>query len=123
MHPVEFDFEKLDVYQKAVNFAEGLYAVTGKFPSHELFGVVSQLRRAALSISLNIAEGAGRYHSTERRQFYRVARSSVNECVALLEISRRQRYLSEERFSQYYQDCHELARMISGLIKSLPTPD
>lgn len=118
-----FDFEKLEVYQKAVDFAEKLYTVTSKFPRYEQFGVVSQLRRAALSISLNIAEGVGRYHDNERRQFYRMARASIRECIPLLEISRRQRYLAEEESSKYYQDCHGLARMISGLINSLKTPD
>lgn len=123
MSKEKFDFEKLGVYQRALNFADALYIATRKFPSYEQFGVVSQLRRAALSVSLNIAEGAGRHHNNERRQFYRVARSSVHECIPLLEISKRQKYFSEEESLRYYLECHELARMISGLIKSLPTPD
>ena len=119
----QFDFEKLEVYQRAVSFADSLYMATHNFPNHEQFGVVSQLRRAALSISLNIAEGAGRHHNNERRQFYRMAKSSVHECVPLLEISKRQKYLPEEESTEYYRECQELARMISGLIKSLPTSD
>lgn len=123
MNEKRFDFEKLEVYQRAVNFADTVYVATRKFPKYEQFGVVSQLRRAALSTPLNIAEGAGRYHNNERRQFYRMARSSVHECIPLLEISKRQKYLPAEESLQYYLECHELARMISGLIKSLKTTD
>lgn len=123
MSASKFDFEKLEVYQKAVDFADSLCVATRKFPRYEQFGAVSQLRRAALSIPLNIAEGAGRYHNNERRQFYRMARSSVHERIPLLEISKRQKYLPAEESLQYYLECHELARMISGLIKSLKTDD
>lgn len=118
-----FDFEKLDVYQKAVNFADDIYNTTSNFPKVELFGTVSQLRRAALSVSLNIAEGTGRYHAKERRLFYRNAKASVHECVPILNISLRQKYITEFEQKQLYTKCVELARMISGLINSLPTPD
>ncbi len=120
---MKFDFEKLDVYQKAINFANMIYEITMKFPKSEQFGIVSQLRRAALSISLNIAEGTGRYYSKERKQFYRIAKSSINECIPLLDISCRQRYIDTSLYSECYQKCIELAKMISGLINSLPTKD
>lgn len=117
---MQFDFERLDVYQKAVSFADDVYTLTLGFPKTELFGTVSQLRRAALSISLNIAEGAGRSHIKERRQFYRNARASIQECVPILDISLRQNYISECEQRQLYGKCIELAKMISGLIGSLP---
>lgn len=64
-----FDFEKLDGYNRAVEFANWVYKITKNFPGYEQFGIVSQLQRAAVSISLNIAEGVGRYNYNERRRF------------------------------------------------------
>ena len=118
-----FDFEKLEVYQRAVDFANIVYKLTKNFPKNEQFGIVSQLRRASLSISLNIAEGTGRYNNPERRQFYRMGRASIYECVPLLELSFRQDYIDLKRHEELKQECVELAKMISGLINSLPTLD
>ncbi len=118
-----FDFEKLEVYQRAVDFANIVYEVTKNFPKNEQFGIVSQLRRASLSISLNIAEGTGRYNNPERRQFYRMARASIHECVPLLELSFRQDYIDLKQHEKLKQECVELSKMVSGLINSLPIPD
>lgn len=93
----DFDFEKLEAYQRALDFANELYESTKKFPQAEQFGIVNQLRRASLSVSLNIAEGVDRYSSRERKGFYRMARSSINECLPLIEVSARQNYLDLER--------------------------
>ncbi len=116
-----FDFEKLEVYQRTVDFANIVYEVTKNFPKNEQFGIVSQLRRASLSISLNIAEGTGRYNNPERRQFYRMARASIYECVPLLELSFRQGYIDLKQHEKLKQECVELSKMVSGLINSLPT--
>ncbi len=118
-----FDFEKLEVYQRAVDFANVVYKLTKNFPKNEQFGIVSQLRRASLSISLNIAEGTGRYNNPERRQFYRMGRASIHECVPLLELSFRQDYIDLKRHEELKQECVGLAKMVSGLINSLPTSD
>ncbi|MDI6822672.1 MAG: four helix bundle protein [Actinomycetota bacterium] len=69
-----------------LKFVDLIYKLTNKFPKTEQFGLVNQLRRAALSIASNIAEGAGRYHNNEKRQFYRMSRSSVHECPLNLHI-------------------------------------
>ena len=72
-----FRFEKLDVWQKAVNFANDVYEVTRTFPSEERFGLTSQIRRASVSISSNIAEGSGRSSNKDFARFVEIAYSSV----------------------------------------------
>lgn len=94
-----FNFEKLDVYQRALEFTDEVYRITRKFPKEEQFGLTSQLRRAAVSIVANIAEGSGRYHKRDYAQFVRMSRGSVYECVALLQISMRQNYLVREEYN------------------------
>ena len=113
-----FDFEKLEVYKKAIDFANDIYNLTKKFPKDEQFGITSQLRRAAISISLNIAEGSGR-SKKEFRHFVIMARTSVQECIPLLEISYLQNYITEEERLKYYSRCEELSKMLCGLINRL----
>lgn len=83
-----FLFEKLDVYKKAVDFADEICELTKDFPRGNYY-LSDQLNRAALSISANIAEGNGRYHKADRVNFFRIARGSAFECIPLLEICRR----------------------------------
>ena len=113
-----FDFEKLEVYKKAVNFANEIYNLTKSFPKDEQFGIVSQLRRAAVSISLNIAEGSGR-SKKEFKYYITMSRTSVQECIPLLEISFSQNYINKEEKCKYYSRCEELSKMLCGLINSL----
>ena len=82
-----FQFEKLLVYQKAVDFADRVCATTEQFQRAYGFRV-DQLNRAALSISANIAEGNGRFTKADRKNFFIIARGSVQECVPLLELAR-----------------------------------
>ena len=116
---IKFNFEKLDVYQKAIDFANDIYKITKQFPKTELFGLINQLRRASLSISLNIAEGSGRYHKKEKKQYYRMARGSVYECIPALTLSLRQELINENEYNRFYNDCYDISRMISGLITSV----
>src|SRR5262249_54441318 len=89
-----FAFEKLDVYQKSVTFADRVCQETGTFSRG--YGFLSdQLNRAALSIATNIAEGNGRFTKPDRRNFFGIARGSVQECVPLLELGRRRGLLSD----------------------------
>jgi four helix bundle protein len=83
-----FMFEKLEVYQKAVDFADEVAAMTEGFPRGYGF-LVDQLNRAALSIATNLAEGNGRFTKPDRRNFFTIARGSAQECVPLMEIARR----------------------------------
>jgi len=114
-----FDFEKLEVYKKAVDFAQEVYEVSKDFPSHEIYGLASQLKRAAVSIPSNIAEGNGRYNKKDFAQFLRIARGSVYECIPLLEISHKQCYIKNEAYKNLVTNCNELAKMLNGLITSL----
>ena len=82
--------------------------------SHHL---ADQLRRASLSIPLNIAEGNGRWHAKERKNFFWIARGSVFECVPLLELCRREKLLAEEDHANLKAELEALARMLSALIR------
>lgn len=113
-----FMFEKLEVYQKALDFADQIASATEKFPRGYYF-LVDQLNRAALSIAINLAEGNGRFTKADRKHFFIIARGSVQECVPLLEIAQR-RGLIEERAALAYRERFEIiARMMSGLINGL----
>ena len=111
-------FEKLEVYQKAVNLADSTFQLTEQFPRGYYF-LIDQLNRAALSISTNIAEGNGRFTKADRRNFFTIARGSAQECVPLLEICLRRGLIKKEMHSQFYVELEILAKMISGLIKGL----
>ena len=90
-----FNFEKLDVYNKAVDFVNDIYLLTKTFPKDEMFGLTSQLRRAEVSIPLNISEGSARSKKDFSR-FIDMARGSIFECVTILQISLKQCYLGQK---------------------------
>ena len=113
-----FNFERLDVYQKAVDFANDVYIVTKEFPKEEIFGLTSQLRRAAVSISLNISEGSSRSKKDFSR-FIDLARGSVFECVTILQISLKQGYLKQVKFVELENELINLSKMLSGLKRSM----
>jgi four helix bundle protein len=113
-----FMFERLEVYQKAVDFAEAVGILTEGFPRGKGY-LHNQVNRAALSISTNIAEGNGRSTAADRRGFFIIARGSAQECVPLLEISRRGQLIGAERHSELKRDLETIAKMISGLINGL----
>ena len=110
-----FNFEKLEVWQKAIDFADLVYRVTKAFPSDERFGLINQMRRAAISISSNIAEGSSRNSKSDYARFVEIATGSVFEVVSQSFIARRQGFLSEEDFSLIYASATEQGRMLSGL--------
>jgi four helix bundle protein len=114
-----FGFEKLELYKKAVDFATNIYKITKSFPNNERYGLISQLRRASVSLSSNIAEGSGRYNKRDFAQYLRIARGSIYECIPLLEISYREGYIHKSTFDISIANCNELAKMLNGLIKSL----
>jgi four helix bundle protein len=115
---MSFKFEELTVYQKAIDFVNAIYTLTKKFPNDETFALTSQLRRAAVSISLNIAEGSARSKKDFGR-FIDMARGSVFECVTILKIALRQNYLSQSEFNNLENDLIELSKMLSGLKRKL----
>jgi four helix bundle protein len=119
---VAIDFEKLMVYQKAVDFADQICAHTEGFQRGYGF-LVDQLNRAALSISANIAEGNERFTKADRRNFFGIARGSTQECVPLLELARRRQSLTTEQHTSLKEHLEEIARMLSRLIKGLENRD
>jgi four helix bundle protein len=116
-----FLFEKLLVYQKAVNFADLICTRTEAFPRGYGF-LVDQLNRAALSIAANIAEGNGRFTKPDRRNFFGIARGSAQECVPLLELARRRGLLDDETHAMLKSHLEEIARMLTGLINGPERP-
>jgi four helix bundle protein len=114
-----FNFEKLDVWQKAIDFADLVYNETRAFPAEERFGLTNQLRRAAVSISSNIAEGSSRSSKSDFARFLEIAAGSFFEVVSQASIAQRQGFWSEVQFRRIYSDAEELSRMLGGLRKSL----
>jgi len=92
---VEFNFEKLKVYQKSLDFVDLVYSIIKKFPKEERFVLSAQYRRAALSISLNIGEGQGSSDAQFNR-YLDIALNSIKECVVCSTIARRQVYIDKE---------------------------
>jgi four helix bundle protein len=114
-----FNFEKLDVWQKAIDFANLVYNETRAFPAEDRFGLTNQLRRAAVSVSSNIAEGSSRSSKSDFARFLEIAAGSVFEVVSQGFIAQRQGFWSDVQFRRIYSDAEELSRMLSGLRKSL----
>jgi len=109
-------FEKLDVYQRAVEFAEEVFKLTDELPRGQS-ALGDQFKRAAMSISLNIAEGNGRWHQKDRKHFFLIARGSVLECVPLLELCRRRGWFAADYEKHLKEESEILAKMLTAQIK------
>jgi len=114
-----YSFEKPDVWQKGVQFVNDIYIVTHKFPKAEMFGLVSQIRRAAVSIIANIAEGSSRYSKKDFSRFIEIAFGSLCEVIAELKIALTQKFVNQDTFDKLYASSEELSKMLSGLRNSL----
>lgn len=115
-----FMFEGLDVYRRSMQFVVDVYALNGRIKDKN---ITNQLRRAAMSIPLNIAEGQGRMHSREKRQFYNTARGSLLECVPILQICRSVGFLDDSKYRALYDLADNIGRMLTNLIKSVRPND
>ena len=111
-----FDFEKLDVYKKAKVFNSGLreFINITRLDS----STKNQLRRAAFSVVLNLAEGSGRFTNPDRRNFYIIARSSVFECIAILDILKDEAVIEEDSFRGFYDQAEELSKILFTMIRN-----
>ena len=114
-----FNFEKLEVWQKSIVFADRIYAATANFPVSERFGLISQMRRASVSVSANIAEGSSRSSHPNFVRFVEMATGSLFEIVSQLTIACHQGFLKEADYRQLCSAAEELVRMLSGLRKPL----
>jgi len=113
-----FLFEDLDVYKRAVVLAERVRQVAKSFPRGE-GQLADQFRRAALSIPLNIAEGAGRFHPREKKQFYWIARGSCFECIPIVDLCLRAGILDGDTRDELRDELERVAKMLTGLIRSV----
>jgi four helix bundle protein len=114
-----FNFEKLDVWHKAIDFADMVYSVTRGFPPDERFGLTNQMRRAAVSISSNIAEGTSRSSRADYCRFIEIATGSVFEVISQATIGKRQSWLSDKDYLALYKAAEQQSKMLSGLKRSL----
>ena len=112
-------FRDLTVWQKSVDLAEKVYGHTAGFPKSELFGLTGQMRRAAVSIPSNIAEGQSRNSTGEFLQFLGVARGSLAELETQIELGARLAYLAPVAAEELRGMCAEIGKMINGLRRSL----
>ncbi|MFA4890457.1 MAG: four helix bundle protein [Candidatus Paceibacterota bacterium] len=116
-------FEKLDVYQKSLEFTVNVYDFSKKLPDNEKFGIISQLRRATMSISLNIAEGAGSGFDTEFGRFLKIAMRSTYEVHAIIDIIEKLKLSDQESLEKLREELDEISAMIFGLIKKIKKSD
>ena len=114
-----FNFEKLDAWQHAIEFANLVYSATRSFPTDERFGLTNQMRRAATSISSNLAEGSSRSSKPDFARFVEIATGSLFEVVSQSVIARRQGFLSEADAQHIYENAERQGRILSGLRNSL----
>lgn len=106
----------LKVYKKNIELVSEIYIRTDNFPSDEKFGLISQLRRASISIPTNIAEGASRKSSKERKRFYEISRSSLVELDTQLEISLNLNYLERKETTKMEGQVNEIFAMLSNMV-------
>ena len=114
---MEKPHKKLNAWQKAVDLTINLYHATDNFPNEHRFNLSSQIRRAALSIASNIAEGAARQTKKDFANFLHMAQASLSELDTQLEIARRLKLLGHEQWRTIDMDMNHLDKLLSGLIK------
>ena len=113
------NYKELKVWQTAIDIAEAVYQLTSSFPSEEKYGLISQLRRASVSVAANIAEGAGRNTNGEFRQMLGIAYGSLCEVETQLILANRFNMISEEQLEKQSIQVGSLQKMLYNLIKKL----
>ena len=113
------NFCDLEVWQKANRLTLQVYHYTKDFPKEEMFGIISQMRRAASSIMANIAEGFARFHFKDKTRFYYFARGSVAELRSFSMLSRGLDYLEYDKCQEVIDQADEVGRLLNGLINSV----
>ena len=112
-------YRDLLVWQKAMNFVTQIYTITKTFPPEELYGLTSQIRRSAVSVPSNIAEGYGRNSTKDYTRFLQIANGSLYELQTQLEICCSLAYIHKETFNKAYDQSREVERMLSSLIRKI----
>lgn len=114
-----YSFEKLEVWQRSREFVKAVYLITREFPAEEKFGVNSQLRRSAISVSSNIAEGCTRWSNKDKARFYEIAFGSLMENLNQLIVAHDLNYISETDLAKMRLLIDEIAKKLSALHKSV----
>ena len=113
------NFRKLDIWTRSIDYSIEIYNITSTFPKHELFGLVSQLRRASVSIPSNISEGCGKNSDPDLARFCHMSMGSANECYTLILLSNKLKYIDDSIFKDLENKITEIQKMISTFIKGL----
>ena len=114
----KYYFEKLEVWQLAIDFSLVVYELTQKFPSEEKFGLVSQLRRASVSVPTNIAEGISRTTAKDQARFSTIAYGSLMEVVSLLIISEKLGFINAQEYTKARKQISEISNKLNALKNS-----
>src|SRR5882672_2553432 len=112
-------YRDLVVWQDSMNLVVAIYSITAAFPREERYSLVDQLRRAAVSVPSNIAEGHGRSRTGDYLRHLSVAVGSLGEVETQVQIARRLEYIAEDDESRLLDSCNAIAKMLGGLIRSL----
>ena len=116
---MSFRFLQFPVYKDIKKFIRNIYSISSKFPKNEQFGLTSQFRRAATSIALNLAEGSDRGSDKEFRHFVDLAIGSLNETVAILDISLDNGFINQKVYDIMFSQAENIVKQLSGLRKKL----
>lgn len=112
-----YSYQKLEIYRKSKSFVREVFAVLNHSRIDRF--LVSQLKRASMSIMLNLAEGSSRFSKKDRRRFFIIARGSAFECGSILEFLHESDFIEEERFKELFSMSEELSRTLYSMIKNL----
>ena len=114
-----FSHEQLDMWQFSMDFVTDIYKLLNRLPERERFSLTSQIRRAAISVPSNIAEGSSRFSEKEKIHFNEIALGSLAEVICQLDIALRVGYISQEEFNQFKSKASTIGKMISGYRRSM----
>ena len=117
--PTQQGYRKLIVWQKADDLAFHVYSITKNYPKDEMFGLISQMRRAAVSVAANIVEGYSRSTPKDKRQFYVIARGSLSEPEYYLDFSLRLSYISIDEHTKLVTLRETVGRLLNGFMKNV----
>ena len=112
-------YKDLNIWKRSIELVEDIYRLTKSFPKEELYGLTSQMRRAAVSIPSNIAEGFTRFHNKEYRQFLYIALGSCSELSTQIIIASRLKYFDNNKMEQLLDEIDEICKMTMNLIKKI----
>lgn len=119
----KFIFEDLKIWKRSIALSDSIYDLTRDFPDSEKFGLISQIRRASVSVALNIAEGKGRFSDREFTRFLYIARGSLYEIFTCLVLSSNYKYINQEQYLSLKEECYGLYFQISAFIKYIGKSD